>query len=84
MTAGMSLVLLYDYHQGIDFVDDGGLLQKRRLFSALTQQQVNRYPLLSSRDWSKIDYSQLSKFHNKDRNRYNFDIQELIRAPSVR
>lgn len=84
MTAGMSLVLVYDYHQGIDFADDGGLLQKRRLFSSMTPKQVHSYPMLSSRDWPKIDFKLLSKHHNKQLTRYNFNIKELIKASEFR
>lgn len=78
MTAGWSLILLHDYHHGLDFVFDGGAYQQRRLFDALTRENVQQYlPLLQRPDWRALNFKRLSKHYNSELERYRFSVMDL-------
>ncbi|MAZ88121.1 MAG: hypothetical protein CL693_10780 [Cellvibrionaceae bacterium] len=78
MTAGLSLVLIYDFHHGIDFQNDGGRYQRRRLFHGITVEDLQRYPILTSRHWRQLDFRRLSKHHSPHLDRYDFSINSLL------
>jgi len=83
MTAGLSLVLIYDFHHGIDFQNDGGRYQRRRLFHGITAQDLQRYPILTSRHWQQLDFRRLSKHHSPRLDRYDFSIKSLLGSDTV-
>src|SRR5262249_12563111 len=54
MTGGWALVLLYDYHHGRDFAEEGVQLQ-RQIFGALHSGNIDVFlEKLGDRNWSKI------------------------------
>jgi ABC-type sugar transport system substrate-binding protein len=80
MTAGISLILLHDYHQGIDFKHDGGSYQQRRLFHSITAADLGPNAIIENRDWREIDFRGFSKYHNRQITRYDFSPNSLLKA----
>lgn len=84
MTAGWSLIMLYDYHHGLDFKDDGGLYQQRRLFEAVTRNNIKHYlPILHTRQWRNLNYRSLSKVYNSERPAYQFSLGQLLDSKAL-
>lgn len=80
MTGGWSLVMLYDYHHGIDFIDDGGAYQQRRIFEEITQNNLHRFlPLLNNRNWQSLDFTVMSKVKSPKLKSYHFTLSELLK-----
>ncbi len=79
MSAGISLILLLDYHHGIDFKDDGGAYQQRQLFHPATFSTLSRYPIVQTRQWHQLDFLSLSKHHNPKRQKYDFGLESLFK-----
>lgn len=78
MEGGWALVLLYDYHHGVDFADDLGI-EIRTRFESITKANVDRYKsLLIDENYEDIDFRGFSKVYNKQLKRYNFDIKKVI------
>jgi len=80
MTAGWSLIMLYDYHQGIDFSDDGGRYQQRRIFEEVTADNLEPFlPWLLNRHWQPLDFRVMSKAENPALKHYQFTFSELLK-----
>lgn len=78
MEAGWVAVLLHDYWQGIDFGSDNASLKSR--MSALTKDNVDSYlKHFGDQNWGKIDFKQLSKYHNKSLSEYQFTVDALLK-----
>jgi len=78
MTGGWALVMLYDYHHGKDFADEG-VQQKRKIFNALHSKNINTYmDKLGDRNWNKIDFTKFSKVHNPDMKKYDFSLKTIL------
>jgi ABC-type sugar transport system substrate-binding protein len=76
-----ALVLLCDYHHGLDFASER--IDWHSEMRALTQENVREYMTrLESMDWSKADYRHLSKYFNPERKAYHFSLDEVL-APAV-
>ena len=73
-----SLVMIYDYHKGMDFRREGVAL-KRPMFhlftSATAARYVQRYGGMS---FESIDFRHYSKVLNPKLARYNFDFKQLL------
>jgi len=83
MTAGWSLIMLYDYHQGIDFSGDGGRYQQRRIFEEVTTNNLGQFlPWLLSRQWQSLDFKVMSKAENPAIQHYQFIFSELLKRQS--
>ncbi|MGH1373407.1 MAG: ABC transporter substrate-binding protein [Cellvibrionaceae bacterium] len=80
MTAGISLILLTDHHNGIDFKEDGGTYQQRQLFYRATTSTLKRYPILKTRQWHQLAFLPLSKHHNPELRQYHFGLESLFRS----
>jgi plasmid maintenance system killer protein len=79
MTAGWSLIMLYDYHHGRDFINDGGAYQQRKIFEALTRDTIKDYlPVVRTRDWASQSFKSLTKTHNPERTKYQFSLSTLL------
>lgn len=77
---GWALLLIYDYHYGIDFADDPGRTSTT-LMSAITTDNVQTYiQKLGNPDWSKIDFKQFSKKYNPGLKKYDFSLTALLDA----
>ncbi|WP_390617005.1 ABC transporter substrate-binding protein [Maricurvus nonylphenolicus] len=80
MTAGWSLIMLYDYHHGRDFIDDGGSYQQRKIFEAVTRDNIQDYlPVLQTRQWQQLDYRGMSKTYNPELKNYQFSLGKTLR-----
>lgn len=72
-----ALVLLYDYHHGLDFIDYGISYQtKMQIINKSNVKEMKS--LLSSKDWSNIDFKQYTQRHNSNSKGYNFDINRFF------
>lgn len=80
MTAGWSLIMLYDYHHGRDFINDGGAYQQRKIFEAVTRDNIQDYlPVLQTRQWQTLNFSKMSKTHNQALSHYRFTLGEALK-----
>jgi len=78
MTGGWALILLYDYHHGRDFAEDGTLL-KYKIFGALNSRNINQFmEKFGDRDWRKIDFTRFSKILNPDIRKYQFSVESIL------
>ena len=72
-----ALILVHDYHYGIDFVRDPGIQHKTKM-SLINSDNVEKYiKLLKDADWKQIDFRQFSKVHNKELRNYNFNFEAI-------
>lgn len=78
------MILLYDYHKGIDFADELGVKFHSPMY-AITAENIDRYrPLLEGMDWNKVDFTKFSKAFNPELKRYDFSLLfNAIAAGSV-
>ncbi|MDX1570576.1 MAG: ABC transporter substrate-binding protein [Xanthomonadales bacterium] len=78
MEGGWALIVLYDYHHGIDFADELGVQISTRM-QVLTQDNVGDYlERFGSEDWGQVDFKRFSKHLNKDLENYDFSIENLL------
>lgn len=78
MDGGWSLILLYDYHHGIDFEDSVGITIRKPL-SVMTRANVNEYEaLLNKESWENINFKKLTKTLGKKDTPYTLTIDALI------
>jgi ABC-type sugar transport system substrate-binding protein len=83
MTGGWALILLYDYHHGVDFADSGTRLHYR-IFSALHSKNISLFlDQFENRDWGKIDFTLFSKALNPEIKHYQFDIESILARESI-
>ncbi len=79
MTAGWSLIMLYDYHHGHDFISEGGAYQQHKIFEAVTQDNIKDYlPVLRTRQWHGLRFKPMTKTHNPELTHYQFDLGSLL------
>jgi hypothetical protein len=75
-----SLILVHDYHYGIDFVDDPGVRFMTSMHS-ITSDTVQDYSdKLGNPEWNRIDFKQFSKKHNPVLEKYDFSLSGLLNA----
>lgn len=78
MTGGWALVLLYDYHHGRDFAEEGTRLQQK-IFGALHSGNIRHYlEGFEGRDWGNIDFTKYSKVLNPDVGNYDFGVEAIL------
>ncbi|WP_028864024.1 ABC transporter substrate-binding protein [Psychromonas aquimarina] len=78
MTGGWVLVLLYDYHNGKDFVEEGAVLDMK-IFDPLDSKNIDQYlQKFASQQWDKIDFRKFSKVLNPNIIKYNFSASALL------
>jgi ABC-type sugar transport system substrate-binding protein len=77
ITGAWALVMLYDYHHGRDFADEGLELQ-RSMFAEFTPQLADRYLERFSGGFDGVDFSRYSKVKNPRLRRYNFGFAQLL------
>lgn len=75
LAGAWAMVLLFDYHQGVDFIDEGLELERPmfHLFDAQSSRQIEQImaePALDFRPFSKHQHPQLR--------RYDFNLQRLL------
>jgi ABC-type sugar transport system substrate-binding protein len=79
-TAGAwALVMLHDYHNGIDFAKQG-LVQELPLFSLLNDKMAQRFlQRFGEEDFSSIDFRQFSRHFNPKLTRYDFGLLQVLK-----
>jgi ABC-type sugar transport system substrate-binding protein len=77
ITGAWTLVMIYDYHHGRDFVDEGLELQKS-MFAEFTPQLADRYIERFSGGVDGVDFSRYSKVKNPQLKRYSFGFAQLL------
>lgn len=72
----LMLVMLYDYHHGLDFMDDGGEASGGL---SLTRKNLAEYQqLFASGDWQQIDFTRFSKVLSPDVHNYSLTFSEIM------
>ncbi|MBN2655988.1 MAG: ABC transporter substrate-binding protein [Spirochaetales bacterium] len=75
MDGAWALVLLYDYHHGIDFINS---IPKPEMYS-IDRFNVNSYlQLAQENEWDKIDFRSFSRFLNPELKNYDFSIDIIL------
>lgn len=75
MDGAWALVMLFDYHHGIDFISD----QPEPMMYAIEEGNVSSYlQLTSNNDWDRIDFKQFSKVHTQSISHYDFSISAVL------
>ncbi len=80
MEVGIALILLYDFHHGLDFVDDPGIEFTIPMY-AINKDNIDEYLTYigNAPDWSKIDFKLFSKVHNKNLKKYDFSWKSIVK-----
>ncbi|MFU8781189.1 MAG: ABC transporter substrate-binding protein [Kiritimatiellia bacterium] len=75
-----ALVLIYDYANGIDFIEEG--VSFKTAMTYLDRDTISEYyqtlELRNRRRIHNIDYKRFSKIHNPDLQQYSFDTKEIL------
>ena len=79
ITGAWTLVMIYDYHHGRDFADEG-LELERPMFAEFTPPLADRYIQRFSGGFDSIDFSRYSKVKNPQLKRYDFGFAQLLDA----
>ena len=70
--------MLYDYHHGKDFADEG-LEQNRSMFILFTPEEARRFQqLFGAQNFDKVDFKKFSKFLNPAIKKYDFSFRKLL------
>ncbi|GLT16539.1 sugar ABC transporter substrate-binding protein [Vibrio zhanjiangensis] len=78
MTGGWALVLLYDYHNGIDFGDKDASVTMQ-IFDKIDICNVDTYlSAFGAQNWDKIDFTRFSKSLNPELKEYPFSLQGIF------
>lgn len=81
ITGAWALVMIYDYHHGRDFADEG-LELRRSMFAEFTPLLADRYIERFSGGFDGVDFSRYSKVRNPKLKRYNFGFGQLLEPQS--
>jgi len=81
ITGAWALVMIYDYHHGHDFADEG-LELRRPMFAEFTPALAGRYIERFSAGFDDVDFSRYSKVRNAKLKRYNFGFAQLLEPQS--
>jgi ABC-type sugar transport system substrate-binding protein len=81
ITGAWALLMIYDYHHGRDFADEG-LELRRPMFAEFTPQLADRYLERFSGGFDGVDFSRYSKVKNPKLKRYNFGFSQLLEPQS--
>jgi ABC-type sugar transport system substrate-binding protein len=81
ITGAWTLVMIYDYHHGRDFANEG-LELRRPMFAEFTPLLADRYIERFSGGFDGVDFSRYSKVKNPQLKRYNFGFAQLLEPQS--
>lgn len=78
IAGAFSLVMLYDYHHGKDFADEGLELESS-MFILFTPEEARRFQhLFGAMNFDKVDFKRYSKVINPSVKKYNFSFRQLL------
>ena len=79
MEGGWILVLLYDYHHGIDFISSGKTI--RSGMQIISKENIQFYlQWLGENNWEDLDFRRFSKVFNPKLKKYDFRLESLLKA----
>ncbi|HEX7028240.1 MAG TPA: ABC transporter substrate-binding protein, partial [Gammaproteobacteria bacterium] len=82
LEGAQALILIYDYHHGIDFAEGTGA-EMQTAMKAVTAGNAEGYlHRLYELDWRKIDFKRFSKKHNPGLKDYDFSLDALLESES--
>lgn len=73
-----AMVLLHDYHHGVDFAEHGGVRQQLDHLSVITSQNAPRYYEIVYEQTDNLDFSAFSKYLNPLPGNYGFSLVPLM------
>ena len=74
-----AMVLLHDYHHGLDFAAHGGARQKLDHLYVITPENASRYYQVVYDQTDALDFSVFSKYLHPSPGRYTFSLAPLMR-----
>jgi len=78
IAGAFSLVMLYDYHHGKDFADEG-LELDRSMFILFSRQEAYRFRhLFAELNFDQVDFRRFSKVLNPRVKKYEFSFRQLL------
>lgn len=78
ITGAFGLVMLYDYHHGKDFKDEG-LELDRSMFILFSKNDARRFQRHFGRlDFNQVDFKKFSKVLNPKLNKYEFNFRQIL------
>lgn len=75
MEAAWSLIMLYDYHHGIDFGNTGKYTFHSKAHVVTKQNVADFKQYFLPADWGEIDFRRFTKKHNPNIKEYNFSLE---------
>lgn len=82
MTGAWSLVVLHDYHHGVDFAGNEGLEMEQFMFHLFTPETARWFLERFSNRVPDIDFRPFSKYLNPELSQYQFGFGQLLEAAS--
>ena len=79
ITGAWALVMIYDYHHGRDFADEG-LELERPMFATFTPRLADLYLERFGGGFQNVDFRRYSKVKNRELKRYNFGFAQLLES----
>ncbi|MFZ6723152.1 ABC transporter substrate-binding protein [Undibacterium sp. Ji49W] len=78
IAGAFSLVMLYDYHHGKDFINEG-LELERSMFILFTPEEARLFQSrFGDMNFSRVDFRKFSKVFNPAVKKYNFSFRQLL------
>ncbi|MBC3935768.1 ABC transporter substrate-binding protein [Undibacterium sp. CY7W] len=78
VTGAFSLVMLYDYHNGKDFADEGMELTKS-MFILFPKEELSRFRFMfGDINFAKMNFRKFSKVLNPSVKKYHFSLSQLM------
>lgn len=74
MDGAWALVMLYDYHHGIDFISDPW---QSTMFAIDRDTLASYHALFGNREWDMIDFTRYSKMKNPGLTSYDFSLDSI-------
>ncbi|MFZ6849660.1 ABC transporter substrate-binding protein [Undibacterium sp. RuRC25W] len=78
VAGAFALVMLYDYHHGKDFVDEG-LELERSMFILFDRENAQRFESLFGKlNFDQVDFKKFSKIYHPSLKKYEFSFKQLL------
>lgn len=79
MEGGWALVLIHDYHHGLDFKSSVGTTIKTQ-FYAITRDNLQQYrEIVNPASFDRIDFKRYSRLYNPERKGYSFNVESILK-----
>lgn len=85
LEGALALILLYDYHKGVDFAGELGVKFHSPMY-VVTSENIGRYQrLLEGMNWDDVDFTKFSKALNPKLKRYDFPamLNAILDTPAL-